>query len=247
MSEAMAIEKMAENLAKTEGYFATSTDVPYLRKRDKNGNDKQGKQAGDLDIVGRNLKNELLVIECKAYGGPEEYDNWFKNSRIKTIIELVESAVNNIDKVLDPQWDSVFKEHNHKPNIVWIVFPGSFFPKRKTHSYELEHNVIVNSRLEAINKKYYGGKKITSQEIEKELLDIAEKNLSAYYQVQVKLLPIHVMLSKLFSSISKDMTIRRTRYPDTSSEMIRWIVRTVKSGCLNLDDIQNNIKELKWK
>ena len=243
MSEAMAIEKMAENLAKTEGYFATSTDVPYLRKVDKNGNDKQGKQAGDLDVVGLNLENKLLVIECKAYGGPEEYDNWFKNSRIKTIIELVEGAVNNIDKVLDPQWNSVFKKFDYKPNEVWIVLPGSFFPKSKK---QLERNIIVNNRLESINKKYWEDATITSQEIEKQLLNIAEENLSIRYGVRVKLLPIHILLSKLFSSISKDMTIRRTRYSDTSSEMIRWIVRTVKSGCLNLDDIQENIKELKW-
>jgi hypothetical protein len=242
MSEAMAIEKMAENLAKTEGYFATSTNIPYLRKKDKNGNVKQGKQAGDLDVVGHNLENELLVIECKAYGGPEEYDNWFNNSRIKTIEELVDNAVNNIDKVLDPQWDLVFKKSSHTPHEVWIVLPGSFFPKRKAG---LKRNVIVNSKLEEINKKYWkDGRSITTQAIEIELLDIAEKNLSEHYKVKVKLLPIHILLSELFSSISKDMYVRRTRYPDTSSEMIRWIVRTVKSGCLNLDDIQNNIKKL---
>jgi hypothetical protein len=238
---------MVENLAKTEGYFATSTDVPYLRKIDKNGNDKQGKQAGDLDVVGLNLEEKLLVIECKAYGGPEEYDNWFKNSRIKTIIELVENAVNNIDKVLDPQWDSVFEKFDHKPYEVWIVFPGSFFPKSKKYSHELEHNIIVNDGLKSINQKYWKDVvNTTSQEIEKELLNIAEENLRAHYKVQVRLLPIHMLISNLFSSISKDMTIRRVRYSDTSSEMIRWIVRTVKSGCLNLDDIQENIKELKW-
>ncbi len=48
MSEAMAIEKNGwKSSKKQKGYFATSTNIPYLRKKDKNGNDKQGKQAGD--------------------------------------------------------------------------------------------------------------------------------------------------------------------------------------------------------
>jgi len=103
MSEAMALEQMACALAEMEGYL-TASRVPVLGKRDRWGADKDGSQLGDLDVVGvgPGEQGRLLVVECKGYGGPDDYDNWLKPLRLDEIAYLVDGAVTNLAYVAHP-------------------------------------------------------------------------------------------------------------------------------------------------
>lgn len=105
----MAIEAMAEELAKSEGYF-TETRVPF--KKDK-GN-------SDFDVLGYHPKNNhTLVIECKAWGSPENYTSFNNYSFFQEFFQ----------KIIDDF--SYFKSSptNHwgikKLNEMWFVIPGS--------------------------------------------------------------------------------------------------------------------------
>ena len=63
MGEVMAIERIAEELVKLNGYL-TVCNMPF----------KKGRGHGDLDIIGYRPKDKrILVVECKAWGGPDEY------------------------------------------------------------------------------------------------------------------------------------------------------------------------------
>lgn len=74
----MAIERIAEELAKLEGYL-TVTRVPY----------STGESNSDLDVVGfRPYENRVLLIECKAWGKPEEYKDRGTERRIAKVVAI---------------------------------------------------------------------------------------------------------------------------------------------------------------
>jgi len=62
MSEEMGIERIAEELAKLEGYL-TVCRTPFKKKRGH----------GDIDIIGYYPQNgKILLLECKAWGGARQ-------------------------------------------------------------------------------------------------------------------------------------------------------------------------------
>ena len=67
MSEPMAIELLAEELAKFRGYL-TEIRVPF--KLEKGG-------ITDFDVIGYSPQTgKSLVIECKAWGSPNQYSSF---------------------------------------------------------------------------------------------------------------------------------------------------------------------------
>jgi hypothetical protein len=128
MSEAMALERMTQILAELEGYL-TATRVPFLSWYDSYGYERSGLQHGDLDLVGLGPEGQLLVAECKGFGSPEEYPSWFTVDKLWFLQDLVWNASSNIQSVNHVWWRFEFEQRKNKPNEVWIVFSGSFFPR----------------------------------------------------------------------------------------------------------------------
>ncbi len=73
MSEGMALEKLAEEHARLQGYF-TLVRVPFKPPRAKG---KKHRGNTDFDVLGYHPRDhKVLIIEVKAYGPPEVYRNW---------------------------------------------------------------------------------------------------------------------------------------------------------------------------
>jgi len=254
MSEAMALERMAQILAELEEEnYHTSTRVPYLAKKTSSGKKKSGKQAGDLDVVGigvakADINRKLLVVECKGYGGPEDYQNWLAPRNLESLIELVQGPSENIKEILDTRWDNEFQKRQYKPDEIWIVFPGYFFPRsdpsKRSTSKLFDKNMknIASDLYNEEKKQITENKRDYRIRGEIRLLNAAEENLGQIFNVKVKLFPIHILLQRIFILIKGDMTRRRKRYPDTAMEMIRWIVRTVNHDWLDLKNLEKEIK-----
>lgn len=81
MSEAMALESLAEQWLRSEGYW-TQTRVPFRMRR---GN-------SDLDVLGVNLKRRVVVIECKGWGGPEYYPTYNTQRLEEEVVPLCRKA-----------------------------------------------------------------------------------------------------------------------------------------------------------
>jgi hypothetical protein len=114
MSEAMAIEQMAEDLASLRGYN-TKTNVPYLK------GDREQDSASDIDVLARSWNDEILAVECKSVGSPRNYENWNKQSRIDQLQDEVGDLADNIDRILDSEF-----EDDAEIDEVWFVFRGYF-------------------------------------------------------------------------------------------------------------------------
>jgi len=52
-----------------------------------------------------------------------------------------------------------------------------------------------------------------------------EEQASSNLGVQVKVMPIHMMIKELLERIKEDEDVRRKRYLDSASELIRWLFR----------------------
>lgn len=246
MSEAMALERMTQILATLEGYL-TDTRVPYLAKFDRSGKEKIGTQHGDLDLVGTGPTQQLLVAECKGYGSPEDYPSWFNVNYLWHLQDLVWNASSNIQSVAHIRWRHEFEARNNKPDEVWVVFSGSFFPHSNPNRLKVNaayYKPFINEMSKAAQPIWNSWKDKMQAEYEVYLLKAAEKFLEETYDVQVRLLPVHRLLHELFIKVAKDMIIRRKRYPDTAMEMLRWITRSVRSRDLDLAKIQEEILSL---
>ena len=238
MSEPMALEKMTEIRAQLLGYF-TSTRVPYIAIRDQNGKLKTGNQSGDLDLVGVNKDGKLLIAECKGYGAGEEYQNWLTNSSIKFFEQIINNCIKNIKTISDSLWEHKFKEKKHKTDCLWIIFPGYFYPTSKpSYLYREGQNlsplaIELKEKVEKIRETNNASQR-KNDEIE--LLKIASDHFSKQFDTEIELIPIHQLIISLIPLIRADMEIRRKRYPDTSTEMIRWLVRAVQSKAIAGND-----------
>jgi hypothetical protein len=252
MSEAMALERMTQMLAELEGYL-TATRIPYLSRYTKSGKERTGTQQGDLDMVGIGPAPErhLLVAECKGYGGPEEYQNWMTVDLLCHLRYLTYNAASNIKSVTHVRWGPEFEARGNRPDEVWIVFPGSFFPRSNPKGWGLpskEYNkVFVEAIIQVAQSSWDFRQERIRKEQEAELLTEAETFLGDRYDVRVRLLPVHRLLHDLFVEVPKDMVQRRKRYPDTAMEMLRWITRAVWSKVLDLGEIQAEIQRAPQK
>lgn len=71
MSEEMAIESLVKSYWELKGYFVR-TRVPYRVEGEG--------QSHDIDVLCFHPKKESIIIECKAWGGPEKYWNYGKDN-----------------------------------------------------------------------------------------------------------------------------------------------------------------------
>jgi hypothetical protein len=254
MSESMALERMAQIFAELEGYL-TVTRVPYLNRYKRSGETRKSNQQGDLDLVGLGPAPNypLLLVECKGYGGPESYENWFTVNNLCFLQDLIWDLSCNIVSVSHPRWEAEFEAKRDqegvcKPDEVWIVFPGSFFPQSDPRRLELDEDPDYKDFLKSMSKMarpfWDSWEEEKRAEYEKILLAGAEKLLGDWYEVQVRLFPIHRLIYHLFIGVTKDMVKRRKRYPDTGMEMIRWIARAVWWEMLDLSEIQTEIQKM---
>ncbi len=238
MSEAMALERITQIRAELDGYL-TQTRVPYTAKRMRTGDAKNGKQQGDLDLIGLGPREELLVAECKGYGTTEEYQNWCTQGRITELAKLIDNCATNIKEVSHSRWDPEFRTHHYRPTDIWIVFPGRLFPKRNPKKWRLQGP--FDGLLEPIRDDLAHAWQTTedTEELERKVLQTFEQQFSTLYSgIRVRLLPVHRLLEEVFQKVPDDMCTRRKRYPDTALELIRWMVRIVWSESLNLSSIQ---------
>lgn len=248
MSEVMALERMTQMLAEFEGYL-TGTRIPYLSRYDKSGKERTGDQRGDLDVVGIGPEPErrLLVAECKGYGSPEDYQNWTTTDLLCHLRYLVWSAAHNIASVTHVRWGPEFEARDNIPDEVWIVFPGSFFPRSNPSRWSIpgkQHNrYFVEAMIQVAQPCWDGQAAMNRSEQETLLLAEAERILGDKYKVRVQLLPVHRLLHRLFAEVPKDMIRRRKRYSDTAMEMLRWITRAVWHDALDLSEIQMEIQK----
>jgi hypothetical protein len=249
MSEAMALERMTQMLAELEGYL-TATRVPYLAKYTNSGEEKTGAQHGDLDLVGIGPEPEcrLLVAECKGYGSPEDYPNWLAPDYLWHLQDLIHKASSNIQSIAHVRWEAEFKARDHRPDEVWIVFPGFFVPRSNPARWRVfksePHGRLVKQMMEAAQPVWKSKGKRQQSQAETTLLARAEEVLAEINQVSVCLLPVHRLLRELFLKVPQDMLRRRKRYPDTAMEMLRWTARAVGHGFLDLEEIQSEIQEV---
>jgi hypothetical protein len=257
MSEAMALERMTQMFAELEGYLTTAR-VPYLAKYERESeNKKKGKQLGDLDLVGIGPAPEqrLLVAECKGFGGPEDYQNWFTVYCLCELEDMVWKISSNVESVSHVRWGPEFEARKEqstgicKPDEVWIVFPGSFFPRSDPKRFEVDdadYKPFIEEMSKAAQPMWDSWEDGRQPEYEKELLAKAEIFLGESYDVQVRLFPIHHLLHQLFVGVTRDMVQRRKRYPDTAMEMIRWMARAVWWEVLDLAEVQTEILKV-WQ
>lgn len=238
MSEPMALEKMTETRAQLLGYL-TSTRVPYIAIHDKKGKLKTGNQPGDLDLVGVNKDGKLLIAECKGYGTGEDYQNWLTISSIQFFEQTIQNCIKNIKTISDSIWEHKFKKKGHKTDCLWIIFPGYFYPtSNPSRFYRKDRNLSpLESELKKKSEIIWETKDASQRKNDEiELLKIASVHFSKQFNTEIELIPIHQLIISLIPSIRADMEIRRKRYPDTSMEMIRWLVRAVQSKAIAGND-----------
>lgn len=133
MSAEMAIEAIAAEYAKLLGYF-TEIRVPYKVKR---GN-------SDIDVLGYNPKTKkILMIECKAGGGPNDYPSddyrckkWYREEF----------------KIMMKKWEAFKKSPTNKWGIkkldeMWFVISASCDDNKKI---EKELYKVIHIKIKII-------------------------------------------------------------------------------------------------
>ena len=246
MSEAMGLERMTELLAQFRGYL-TETRVPVLGKTTRSGGEKTDLSQGDVDVVGLGPGSDghLLVAECKGYGGPEAYPTWLLPKKLAEIEDMVSSAAENIASMSHPRWGPEYARRTGRPDVVWVVIPGSFAPGsdparwRQVDGYE----EFVAAMSGPAQRVWAGWDQKTWRSEEGKLLSAAEAFLAARYRLaEVRLFPVHVLIEELAESVAADMVVRRKRYADPAVEMLRWMVRTTRAECLDLGALQARLR-----
>jgi hypothetical protein len=164
MSELMAIESIAEEYAKLLGYF-TRTRVPFKRKVG----------LPDLDVLGVHPKTKrTIVIECKAWGGPEDYRSF--NGRKDWFKEMFKRIIDNWSffrrsKINKTKWCL------SKLDEIWLVIPGYCDDKLEIQtalSKELRcdikitpiHELLLNIMLEVKQDKDIRRKRYSNPALE---------------------------------------------------------------------------------
>jgi len=190
MGEVMAIERIAEELVRFNGYL-TVCNMPF----------KKGRGHGDLDIIGYRPKDKrILVVECKAWGGSDEYKNFSTQKEIENLRKLV---------------GKIYED--------WVAFT-----KSKTNLWEFKKNELKEIWL--IIPGYF-----KNEETPRQIEEQASSNLG----VQVKIMPIHMMIKELFERIKEDKDVRRKRYLDSASELIRWLFRAKE--CVDVKEFLSSL------
>jgi len=223
MTEAMAIEKLAEEYARSCGYL-TENRIPCKYKNKSN--------PGDIDVL-CTKDSQLVAIEVKGYLSPEDYCNWCTTDYLHGMYDIVEKLTTQIETIRSERWQSLF--HTKKRfDEVWIVASGFFSPTLELR--ESKHDT-VNPCIYELNNLLVQSNKPAK---ENDYIKIIEKHLSGQ-NTRVKVIPIHTLIERLILFVKKDMVSRRTRYPDTALEAFRWIIRAVEHNRLNLCKLQEEL------
>lgn len=239
MSEAMATERIVALYAQLTGYL-TEVRVPVLGRKKTDGGKKTGTQLGDLDVVGLSARGELLVAECKAYGGPESYENWLKPGRLRELNFLAWSSFQNIAEVRHPRWGPEFDARKNVPDELWLVFSGRFVALQSPASWQIKddwHKNLLSGARSSIASMWDRRRDLSQRALETACLEAVSHVFSEEWKRRVKLMPVHRLIEALVQAVAADMKVRRKRYADTSLEMIRMLVRSVEAGALTSEDL----------
>ena len=123
----MAIESLLEEYARLKGYF-TIPRVPFKKKRGH----------GDIDVLAYNPKEKrLLIIECKAWGPPEEYGRITPKKK-NMIIDVANRICEN--------WKDFVRQKANKWSFrledldeVWLIWAGYF--RKRDEKEDLEKKI----------------------------------------------------------------------------------------------------------
>lgn len=240
MSEPMAIEKLTAEYLKLSGY-SIEIRIPYF-------DESNIKQAKDIDVIGIRSNRDrlnLILAECKAHGAPNSYHNYFTSTQLLHIQEIICKMSELLkqdyqSRILSNAWKGYFDPPLNTSITILLVLNGTFFPKSNPQKRVNHKNPLVAKILDESTSIYNERK--DDKEImvfETQIISLVERILLQEYQVSIKILPIHRMIHSLFMGVKWDMMRRRKRYPDTSLEMIRWIIRSIENGAYVIKDMHN--------
>jgi len=151
--------------------------------------------------------------------------------------------------VAHPRWELEFARNNHRPDEVWIVFSGTFWLQSNPANWRVNkryNKSFIRSLGEKLAPIWKGKNRTDHVSLENTAIEAAEGLLSETHGVTVRLIPVHVLLDRLFRQVPVDMRIRRKRYPDTALEMLRWVHRASRAGALDLAAVQAEYRTKKY-
>lgn len=155
MSEAMALERLAEEWLRFQGFW-TQTRVPFrLRGTAK----KPLGSSSDLDVIGirENEKGlDVVVVEVKGHGAPNVYPDYTRHGRGREIIKICKEKKKDVrifERSVRKDWGI------HRVNELRLVLGGKLVTagdaRRKLehdlkHRYKLPFSVRIFSIDEMI-------------------------------------------------------------------------------------------------
>lgn len=202
------LENIVSAYYNVKGYF-TKTRVPVVISnwcevivRKKNVSNKPKRVISDIDVLAYKLVNkkrkELIMIEIKGWGSPEEYLNFNSSRRRDALVKIILKQLcvwnNFVDGSSEVECDDLDK--------FILIIPGDINNDAKKY--------IINS---VIAKLSYDPK-----------LNKCFMNKTNF----IEILPIHELIEDIVKVIKADMYVRRKRYQSEALELIRWIIRIFK-------------------
>jgi hypothetical protein len=138
MTEPMAIEKLVAERYELDGYF-TLLRVPFKLKSG----------SSDLDVIAYDKKTkDTIIIECKAWGSPDDYSNFDTTARRRKIKWLFKDLKNRAEKFRQSEtnvWGI------GKPKKLVIVIPG-FFDDKEVFENDVSHALKCKVELLPIHE-----------------------------------------------------------------------------------------------
>jgi len=173
------LEELISFYFQLRGYFTlTRIIVPC-------GESSRGLSDFDVIAYDRN-ENEVVIVECKGWGSPEEYPSFDTPGRLDKLRNIAEKIIRC--------WNSFVKSQFNKYNFtgeelrkIIIVIPGKISSGNRS--------MVISS-------------------------------------IQIEIKPIHEVILDIINTVKEDMYIRRKRYWNPALEMIRWIIRALKTHAL---------------
>lgn len=104
---------------------------------------------------------------------------------------------------------------------------------------ELTDDLAMEKAEEVMGRKPNKAVLYLPADIPQSLIEFAKQQC----KIPIDIVPIHSLLIDLFSQVALDMRRRRTRYPDTALELIRWFNRSFVHSKLKFSDLERAIKE----
>lgn len=195
MSEGMALEKLAEEHARLQGYL-TLVRVPFKPPK-RRGTKHRGNT--DFDVLGYSPKShKVLLVEVKGYGSPHQYPDWsyFRDRRDP----LTSTSVNGFVTGAVKKWQAFTRDRAANSwgfrrgdlGEVRVIIPGYWKQDRQRFEDYLDSLVLKKCHQRGI---------------------------------RVSVWPVHELILDILRMVKDDKLVRRVRYADTALEAFRWITR----------------------